>query len=118
MKTLLDPESRKTYKTLDLCSWVAVLLKGAGFEFRNSSRKTEACYYGWPGNENLLRVGAHGIRRGERNEKLGNVVATVTFNGNCHDAPGTIRISLRKAETMVASAIGFYFLKSKKGPGL
>lgn len=99
-------------RTDDLCHRAADMLKRAGFEFHCASMKTEACYYCWPGKKSLLRVAAHSKK--ERPPGLSHVAAKVTFNGTCLSEPGFMRVADHKVETMVALAIGRYFLKARE----
>lgn len=93
--------------TLELCGIATAMLKGAGFVLHCASRRSEACYYKWPGREELLRVAA---RSKDEVDGLGNVVARITFDGTCLTGPGLMRISDDKIEQVVAAGIGRYFL--------
>lgn len=99
--------------TLALCDSAAKELRRAGFELRNASTKSEACYYGLPGREALLRIAAHSKQKG----KLGmnKVVSTLTFCGGAGGvtvASGEMKLHPDKFEQMVAQAIGRYMLRS------
>lgn len=97
--------------TLEACDVAATLLKRAGFELRNPSRTTEACYYALPGRDKLLRVAAHSTRRSPAGF-ANRVVARLTFAGT-HVAPGDfMRLHPDKLEQMVEAAIGRYMLRS------
>ena len=95
----------------ELCHFASERIKAAGFEFCESSMKTEACYYRWPGKTTLLRVAAH--RSDSRNKGIvGKTVSRLTFTGNHGTKPDKIRISDEKVDQMIAQAIGWYFLRS------
>lgn len=104
-----NKHDRPIRNTLDLCNEAANILKKAGFAPRLASRKSEACYYGWPGRPHLLRVAEHRRKGREPNDMI---VASVTFHGNCHDTPGTTRITEDKLLQTVAEAIGRYMIRS------
>ena len=105
---------RHIFDTLDLCDRAAVLLKDAGFVHYQTSMKTEACYYRWPDRPHLLRLASHS--GGKTRNGLGPVAAKLTFTGNVHSRPGTMRLAHEKFEQMVALAVGQYFIKSARQP--
>lgn len=93
---------------LEACNVAAFRLKSVGFEFRYSSMKSEACYYGWPDRQELLRIAAHSHDNDVRG--LGKVVSRLTLNRQS--------IKFKSPESMehvIALAIGHYFLKSAAG---
>ena len=97
--------------TLELCDRAAEMIKSAGFILDSVSMKTETCYYRLPDRSQLLRISNHSYRR-NRNLGFDNVVAKITFSG-CHLDPfGKMKILDSKMESMVAGAIGRYFLNS------
>jgi len=105
--------SKPSYSTLELCDKAATMVKDAGFVLFEASRGSEVCYYRWPDRPQLLRISCHSRKKmpiGIRND----VVAKITFSGNCGDTPGRMRLANGKFEGMVAQAIGRYFLKSKE----
>ena len=104
--------NKQRYDIFYLCNIAAGLLKQAGFEFRYCSLKSEACYYGWPGHTELLRIGGH-RHTGPRRGKSTNVVSKLTFRADAPDGT-SMKISLVKVEVQVAQAIGFYFMRLKQ----
>ena len=95
---------------LELCNRAADLLRLAGFEFRHASRTTEACYYGWPGRSELIRVAAHAF--GGAVQGKADVIAKITYGTDMPQGRGaTVKISMQSADRRVAEAIGHYFLK-------
>lgn len=96
-----------THEVIEQC---AVLLKSAGFELRNASMRSEACYYGLPGREMLLRIAVHG--REKPHMGLTKVVSKITISGRHCDPLEHITINPEKIHGIVASAIGRYMLKS------
>lgn len=82
------------------------MIKAVGFEFRYASNQTEACYYGWPGKSTILRIAAHKNDRGMVSG-VGKVVSRLTLTSQ-----STKVKSLGAMETIVALAIGRYFLRS------
>lgn len=103
---------RTNYDTLELCNRAGEMLKGVGFVHYQTSMKTEAAYYRWPDRPHLIRVATHSVKGSRSKIGLGKVVAAITFRGNHADPPGMMNISEEKIETIVAGAIGRYFLKS------
>jgi hypothetical protein len=97
------------YDTLELCARAGEILKRVGFVHHQTSLKTEAAYYKWPGRRELLRIAAHS--RKKPCFGLDPVAAKITFSGNCLDPPGNIRMANGVFERMLAGAIGRYFLK-------
>lgn len=94
-----------SHDALDLCARAGTLLRSAGFEFRHASMKSEATYYGWPGERWLIRVAAH------RQQREGDVIAAINFTGTHLAADGTMDISDEAFLAKVAHTIGFYFLR-------
>ena len=107
--------ARNIYDTLELCDLASARLKEAGFVLAYSSDRSEACYYRWPGRPEVLRVAAHRFRKGwgtRGGAGDARVAAVLTFNHHQVDAPGRMKIAEEKIESMIASAIGRYFLAS------
>ncbi len=98
------------HNVLDLCNRASDLLKSIGFERAYVSMKSEAVYFQYPGRHGFLRVSMHRHHRGMIGQD--NVVATLTFRGNAHDAASTLRCSPDKIETMIHIAIGQYMVRS------
>lgn len=101
--------------TLDLCDRAAKELRRIGFELRNASMKSEACYYALPGRKSLLRIAAHSKQK----DQIGmtNVVSKLTFCGGAGGIDmhsGNMRLHPDKFEQMIALSIGRYLLKSKE----
>lgn len=91
-----------------------LLLKSAGFELRFVSRKTEACYFAWPGRNEVLRVAAH--KSGGDDYGLNKIVSKITFGQDAPKSrPGTLRISEGAFLDLVRRRIGEYMLASNKG---
>lgn len=96
----------------EACDRAGKMLLAAGFEFRYQSNITETRYYGWPGREHNLRVSAHKSKRGPIG--MPETVAKITFfDGSC-ETPHHIAISDERFEHMIATAIGFYMMKSNR----
>ncbi len=85
------------------------LLKSAGFELRNASMRSEACYYALPGRETLLRVAVHS--RDKPHAGLTKVVSKITINGRHCDPSEHITMNPEKIHGIVAAAIGRYMLR-------
>lgn len=98
------------YCTLALCQEAGEMLKRAGFVHHQTSMKTEAVYYKWPGRQEKIRVAEHARKTSGSNRN--NIVAKITFRGTHMDPPGMMNISDEKFEKVVAMAIGQYFLRS------
>ena len=107
--------ARNIYDTLELCDLASARLKEAGFVLAYSSDSSEACYYRWPDRPEVLRVAAHRFKKGKgykRDDGAARVASVLTFNHHLSDAPGKMKIAEEKIESMIASAIGRYFLAS------
>jgi hypothetical protein len=94
---------KPSHDTLALADRMAALLKSAGFALRYVSMKSEACYYAWPGRNEVIRIATHrfGKNHGRPRDINGQiVVAKITLCGTHLMKPGQI----------VAAAIGQYFL--------
>ena len=89
------------------CDAAAEHLRRAGFRLVHASMRSEACYYGLPGRDGLLRVAAHRFSGGERQRTADPVHACLTFQAN------GLPQSEEKLETMVALAVGRFVLRSK-----
>ena len=103
-------DEKPTVYTDDLAHEAARLLRLAGFVLHCASRKTEACYYKWPGRKALIRVATHG--KSKRAQISSDVVAALTFKGRHCDDPNTMRLHSQKFELMVWQAIGRYMIKA------
>ncbi len=86
------------------CDQAALMLKRAGFVLESVSMKSEACYYRLPDRNELLRIAAHKYG-GPRQTKNTDVVSKLTISKEM--APND-----EKLERMVATAMGYYFLRS------
>lgn len=105
---------KEAHSTLALCDRAAALLRSVGFELRNCSMKSEACYYALPGCKALLRVATHRFR-GPRSIKKTDVVAKLTFNdGGPGVIPGHMRLAETKFRQLVEGAIGRYMIEAAK----
>jgi hypothetical protein len=100
--------------TLELCNRAGEMLKRAGFVHYQTSMKTEATYYRWPGRKETIRVADHPRKTSGSNRN--NIAAKITFHGRHIDPPGMMNISDEKVSSKVAYAIGTYFLKSATTP--
>lgn len=116
------PRRRKDHipihDTLALVDKCGELLRRAGFERRYTSMKSEACYYGWPGHDEVIRVAAHRFGKNHGNPRDINgqrVVGKLMLCGTHLLRSGTMALSPEKMETMVAMQIGRYFLAVAKG---
>lgn len=85
----------------EACDLAAAYLKQIGFEHRYTSRKSEACYYGMPGKESVLRVAAH--RYGGQEWGMMPVIECLTFTARQY---AEIQVAER-----TAAAVGHYFLR-------
>jgi hypothetical protein len=96
---------------LEACAYAADLLKQAGFEHRYTSMKSEACYYGLPGREEVIRIAAHAHGHGDR--ALMPIIVRLTFA-----APSAESLSVHKSwdqvDNRVANALGYYVLRCAK----
>ena len=106
------PHNIELFDTLELCNRAGELLKRVGFIHHQTSMKTEAVYYRWPDRPHLIRVAEHGRQRARTRTSHGWVVAAVTFRGRHTDRAGTISMGENKVESIIALAIGQYFLRS------
>ena len=105
---------------LEACARAAEILKQAGFEFRHYSRKSEACYYGWPGVAGTIRVAAH--KRKKKNHRAGDgaytVISKITVGGAFSMySGGVLALPDAKLQSLVAHAIGFYFIHAGMAQG-
>lgn len=91
-----------------LCEMASERLQQAGFELTYVSMKSEARYFSWPGRKDLLRVAAHS--RDNKTLGVGRTVAKLTFPPSS-PIPGFLRITETKAESMIAFAVGQYFMR-------
>lgn len=94
-----------THEVIERC---VALLKSAGFELRSASMRSEACYYGLPGRDELIRVAIHSKKK--PHPGLIKVVTKITINGRHCDPTGEITINPEKIHGIVAGAIGRYML--------
>jgi hypothetical protein len=97
---------------LEACRVAGEILKAAGFELRYTSMKSEACYYGWPGRPDVLRVAAH--RHGHEDRWQMPVAATLTFNAaNFRERKSGIpHLSRTHLMERLATAVGKYMLRT------
>ena len=102
---------KSVYDTLWLIAYAGDCLKRAGFVHAFTARNSESTYYKWPGHETILRVSCHSTRRPPHGVRE-KVAGKITFTGNCHDRPGTMRINMDKVGKIIALGVGAYFLKS------
>jgi hypothetical protein len=101
--------NKRVIATLAACDEAATLLKSAGFVLANVSLRSEASYYRWPGRDGLIRVATHGSDGAMVG--LGHVLAKITFPPyRFTGKPDHIIINPDKVRTVVAIAIGLYFL--------
>lgn len=101
-----------TFSTFELCDRAAEILKRVGFVHHQTSRQTEAAYYRWPDRPQLIRVAAHGRKRSKRRVGHRNVFACITFRDGGEPDSGMMRISEQKIESVIAKAVGLYFIRS------
>jgi hypothetical protein len=97
---------------LEACALAGELLKGAGFERRYTSMKSEACYYALPGRSDVIRVAAHRVSRSERWQAP--IAVTLTFNRANFEQKKTGLFEISKAKMLerLAIAIGHYMLRT------
>lgn len=100
---------KELISTTDVFEQASSLLKLAGFELRNVSMRTEACYFALPCRTELLRVALH--KRKRPFPGLTSVVAKLTLTGRGCEPAGFIWMRQDKIETLVANAIGRYMLR-------
>ncbi len=93
-----------------LCERASKMLKAAGFEVVDVSRRSEAVYFHLPGRHGVLRVSAHKTRCSVIG--LDSVVSKLTFCGNHHSGADILVCSDEKIESMVWAAVGHYIMKS------
>jgi hypothetical protein len=104
---------KPSHDTLALADRMAALLKSAGFALRYVSMKSEACYYAWPGRNEVIRIATHrfGKNHGRPRDINGQiVVAKITLCGTHLMKPGQMNMAESKVRMIVAAAIGQYFL--------
>ena len=89
---------------LILMEHAARRLKESGFVLEYVSMKSEACYYRFPGRDGVLRMAAHRYSGAMDKAVESPVTACMTFG------PDTAMFSTVKMESLLASAIGRYFL--------
>jgi hypothetical protein len=94
------------------CAIAGEMVRAIGFERRYTSLKSEATYYGWPGKEPVIRIGAHKASRATRGQAP--VIATITFSDRNirADKAGVRQIPRDKIIRTVAIGIGIYFLRT------
>lgn len=102
-------EPKPLVPTLDMVHEAVRLLKLAGLVLHCPSRKTEACYYKWPGRASLIRVAAHSKGKSIISK---DVVVSLTFKGSHLEGPNKMRLHPHKFEMRVWQAIGQYMIKS------
>ncbi len=97
----------------DCLTVAAQMLKAAGFYHYQTSLRSEAAYYKFPGRSEVLRLSSHPRNKGKTLYGL-NVVAsclTINFRG------GTTALRATDIENRVAMAIGYFFLRSTSERG-
>jgi hypothetical protein len=97
---------------LEAIEYAVGLLKVAGFEHRYTSMKSEACYYGLPGRDEVIRVAAHAHGHGDRATMP--IICRLTFCYRSHYEAGAglpLHKSWEKVEEMVARTVGYYVLR-------
>ena len=77
------------------------LVKKAGFKLAHVARRSESCYYCYPGLTKLIRLSAH---KSSKRVGLGGVVASLSF------PPKDIHNTDKGVVDRVAITIGAYFL--------
>lgn len=88
------------------------VLRKAGFELRGMSSRTEAMYFGWPGNDAVIRVAYHKYKTGAYGFS-GHIAAKITFSDDKNKSlPMTMRISDGTLRNLIAMRIGEYFINS------
>ena len=104
--------AKRSISTLAVCNEAADLLKSAGFELACTSMRSEACYYKWPGRPGVIRIASHKFSGGMVG--LDHVLACLTFPPyKFAKEPDHIIVSRDKVRTMVAIAIGRFFLNPR-----
>ena len=104
--------SKTPHDVYECCNRAAATLKEIGFVLTDVSDKTEATYFKYPGRYGVLRVAAHRQRR--QTIGLDRIVAKLTFHGNRFAGADILVCNPDKIDTMIALAIGQYFLRSTK----
>src|SRR5271165_498281 len=96
----------------EACKRAGEILLVAGFQLRHRSLKSEACYYGWPGRNGLLRVAAHAGKAEVIDGQL--IVAKLTFTYASPKAALAKSLLLTKdqIEAQTAAAIGRFLIAS------
>lgn len=100
-------ELKKPEPWVDLIEYATDMLKKAEFVWHYTSRRSEACYYKFPGYNSLIRIAAHrysfSARKAESFEMP--VVSNLTF-------PPTYQPqSFENVNTRIYTAVGKYFIK-------
>lgn len=108
----MKASAKKRINIFDACERAGQMLLAAGFEFRYQSRISETKYYGLPGRPHNLRVSAHKSKHGPTG--MPETVAKITFNPGGCETPNHVAISDEAFEHMIATAIGFYVIKSNR----
>jgi hypothetical protein len=96
----------------DACRRAGEIAVAAGFRLRHRSLKSEACYYGFPGRDGLLRVAAHAgkgdLVEGQR------VIARLTFVYESAKAAEkqSLLLTRDQLEAQTAAAIGRFMIAS------
>lgn len=101
-----------TETAAEMADRAAEMLKTAGFELRYVSMKSEACYYSWPGRDEVIRIATHRQNGPPRIVNNYKMVAKLTFSGTNLIRRGDTAVREDKLRTMVAVAIGTYFLRA------
>lgn len=88
------------------------MLKSAGFIYYQTSMKSEAVYYKFPGRREVLRVSSHSRNKQKTLYGLDTVATSLTINfRGC----GKRGLRVLDIENRVAMAIGYFMLRSTLG---
>jgi hypothetical protein len=99
------------HDVFDLCTYAAEVLIRAGFQWHETSRQTESCYYKFPGRDGVLRVGTHKRKKPDKNKD--RIYGKITFAPTpVLSPPGMIRMTEQAIESKIAYAIGTYLMKA------
>jgi hypothetical protein len=89
-------------------------VKQAGFEFVNSSMKSVACYYRYPGRLGFLRISDHSKRKHNERFFTEPVASSLSFCIAVSPRDGKFEMSKEQIETRVAHAIGRYMMRAAR----
>jgi hypothetical protein len=101
----------------EACRRAGEIVMAAGFQLRHRSLKSEACYYGFPGRQGLLRIAAHAGKAEIIDGQL--IIAKLTFTYASPKAAQqqSLLLTRDQLEAQTASAIGRFIIASSSGPG-